>query len=161
MKSHSHIKGLRAVAILEISKAIVVLLAGIGILTTMGADPAVSATHLIQFLHLNPTGDYVGRFLRAIARLEESQLGLLAGLALIYTVVRLFEAYGLWYQRRWAEWIAALGGAIYIPVELYELYYRPSWITVAALLINIGIVAYMVGVLRESNSRRTTLPEKT
>lgn len=156
MKSSTHTKGLRAIAILEASKGIVVLLIGIGILINLGADRELALTHLFQYLHLNPTGNYTGRFIRAIAGLEFSQLVLLVILTLVYSTVRFLEAYGLWRQRRWAEWIAALGSAIYVPVELYELYHRPSWISVTALLINLGILAYMVWILRESQTRNPT-----
>ncbi len=156
MKSADHHKGLRAIAILEASKGIVVLIVGMGLLLTFGEDGKASAIQLIHYLHLNPTGDYAGRFIRAMARLEESQLSLVVGVASIYSAARFIEAYGLWMQRRWAEWFAALSGAIYIPIELYELYYRPSWITFGALLLNIGIVGYMVWVLRESKLRKTS-----
>ncbi|MCZ7627423.1 MAG: DUF2127 domain-containing protein [Candidatus Methylomirabilis sp.] len=43
-----------------------------------------------------------------------------------YASVRFVEAYGLWLERRWAEWFAAVSGGIYIPFEIYELLYGES-----------------------------------
>ena len=40
------------------------------------------------------------------------------------------------------------GGAIYIPVEVYELWHKPGPIKFATLLLNIGVVAYLVWSLR-------------
>jgi uncharacterized membrane protein (DUF2068 family) len=78
---------------------------------------------------------------------------MLAGLAALYSLIRFVEAYGLWHQRRWAEWLAALSGAVYIPVEVYEIAHRASWLKVGALLVNLAIVAYMVWLLTENRRR--------
>jgi len=72
-------------------------------------------------------------------------------LALAYSCVRLIEAYGLWRDRAWAKWLAALSGAIYVPFELYELYLGPSGIKVAALVLNVAVVAYMAHSIRHGS----------
>jgi uncharacterized membrane protein (DUF2068 family) len=69
-------------------------------------------------------------------------------LAAAYAFVRLIEAYGLWRNRTWAKWVAALSGGIYVPFELYELYLGVSWLKLAALLINVAVVVYMGHSLR-------------
>jgi uncharacterized membrane protein (DUF2068 family) len=73
---------------------------------------------------------------------------MLAGLAAAYGLARLVEAYALWRERRWAEWLAAVSGAIYVPFELYELIHRFSWLAMGALAVNLAVVGVMVGVLR-------------
>ena len=65
----------------------------------------------------------------------------------------------LWRARRWAEWLAALGGGLYIPIEIYEIGQRVSWMRVGVFLVNVIIVAYMVWVLSESRRLRS-LEEK-
>ena len=59
-----------------------------------------------------------------MAEVTNTRLWLMAGFAALYATVRFTEAYGLWHGRRWAEWFAALSGAVYVPVELYELLAR-------------------------------------
>lgn len=78
---------------------------------------------------------------------------------LVYALVRFAEAYGLWLGRRWAEWLAALSGGIYVPVEIYELSRGFSWIKIAALAANLAIVAFMVFALRSSRRSRSTGPQ--
>jgi ATP/maltotriose-dependent transcriptional regulator MalT len=46
----------------------------------------------------------------------------------------LAEAYGLWRERHWAEWLAAVSATIYIPVEIHEIVKHPSWREVLALV---------------------------
>jgi uncharacterized membrane protein (DUF2068 family) len=70
----------------------------------------------------------------------------------VYALVRFAEAYGLWHSKHWAEWLAAVSGAIYVPVEIYEISRGVSWIKVSALVLNIAIVAYMCYVLWRSKT---------
>ena len=54
------------------------------------------------------------------------------------------EAYGLWRERPWAEWFALISGTLYVPFEAYELVRRVTAVHLAVLLINLGIVFYML-----------------
>ncbi|MBV8031580.1 MAG: DUF2127 domain-containing protein, partial [Betaproteobacteria bacterium] len=74
---------------------------------------------------------------------SNAQLWLIASLVVVYAAVRFGEAYGLWFERKWAEWLAAVSGGIYVPLEVYELTRHVTWIRIAALVINIAIVGIM------------------
>lgn len=149
MSAPSHSKGLRLVASLEALKGSIVLVVGFGLLTLLGHDVAQFAEHLVARLHLNPAHHYPHIFIAAMSNVDNTRLVLLASLAALYSAVRFAEAYGLWMQRRWAEWLAALSGAIYVPVEIYELFHRATWLKAAALTVNLAIVIYMVWLLTE------------
>jgi uncharacterized membrane protein (DUF2068 family) len=142
-------KGLRLVATLEAFKGAVVLVAGFGLLSLLGHDATRFAEHLVARLHLNPAHHYPHIFIEAVSNVNNKRLALLAGLAALYSAVRFAEAYGLWKQRRWAEWLAASSGAIYVPIEIYEILQHATWLKLAALLINLAIVAYMIRLLTE------------
>lgn len=140
--------GLRTVALFEALKGSVVLVAGFGVLSFLGQDAERLAAELVQRTHLNPAKHYPQIFLHAMAGVTDTGLWRLAALAALYSVVRFLEAYGLWHERPWAAWLAALSGGIYVPFELIELARGPSWLKASALVINLAIVAYMVWVLR-------------
>ena len=53
------------------------------------------------------------------------------------------EAYGLYNMRAWAEWLAALSGAVYVPFEIAEIARKPSLLSAIILVINLGVVAVM------------------
>src|SRR5581483_2396974 len=57
----------------------------------------------------------------------------LAGLAVIEGV----EAVGLWYQRRWAEYLTFVVTTALIPLDVYELTATVSWFKVVALIVNL------------------------
>ena len=65
-----------------------------------------------------------------------------------YASLRLIEAWGLWGQRRWAEWLGALSGAIYLPIEIYELLQGVTWIKSGIFTINLLCVLLLTNALR-------------
>ena len=150
MQAPSHKKGLRVVASFEAFKGAIVLILGFGLLTLLGRDQAAFAEHLVARLHLNPAHHYPHIFIAAMSNVNNTHLLAMAGLAAAYSALRFAEAYGLWMQRRWAEWLAALSGAIYVPLEIYEIFHRVSWFKITALVVNLIVVGYMVWLLTES-----------
>jgi uncharacterized membrane protein (DUF2068 family) len=147
-------KALRPIAVLEATKGLVIMAAGFGLLSFLGKDADEFAEQLVVRAHLNPAHHYPQIFIQAMAEVTDSGLWLLAGIAALYSTVRFVEAYGLWNERRWAEWLAALSGGIYIPFEVYEIIRQVTWIRVSALVINVAIVAYMAWLLTESRRKR-------
>ena len=145
----------RVVAMLEAAKGFVVFAAASGLLSLMHEDVYHVAAMLVQHAHLNPASRYPQIFLEAASRLGDSRLMLLAAGAALYGTVRLVEAYGLYFERAWAEVLAALSGAIYVPFELLGLARKPGWLGAALLLVNLAVVALMVRALLRRRSSRT------
>lgn len=134
-------------AVFEALKGAIVFVAGFGLTRLVHRDVAHAAHALIDRLHLDAARKFPHIFLQLAANLSDAQLWGLAVLALAYALLRFAEAYGLWFQRRWGEWVAAVSGGIYVPVELYELARGVTWIKLAALLLNAAVVAYMCYML--------------
>ena len=151
-------KALRPIAAFEALKGAVVLIAGFGLLSFLDRDNEVFAERIIRNLHLNPAHHYPHIFITAMGQMEDSHLLAFAGLALLYSLVRFAEAYGLWNEKRWAEWLAALSGGIYIPFEIYELALRVTWLRIGALVVNVVIVGYLAWLLTENRRKHLKPP---
>jgi uncharacterized membrane protein (DUF2068 family) len=63
---------------------------------------------------------------------------------LVYGVLQLIEATGLWLLKRWGEYFAAVATSLFIPLEVYEINEKVTWVRIGALLINVGAVVYLV-----------------
>ncbi|MBS0447412.1 MAG: DUF2127 domain-containing protein [Proteobacteria bacterium] len=155
------IDGDRLVAIAEAAKGLVVLLAGFGLLAFFRHDVQHVAEEIVRHLHLDAAGRYPAIFIAAAARLDDMRLVKLAGITMAYVLLRFVEAYGLWLRRRWAQWLAALSGGIYLPVELYELAHRPTVVKAAILAVNAAVVAYMAYALATGRAHRRGLGQLT
>ncbi len=137
------VKVLRAVASLELAKGLIVLAAGGAILFLLHKDTYEVAENLLHVLHISPDRHLAHVFLRWADGLTDRKLWAVSGVALTYSTLRFVEAFGLWKARGWAEWIALVSGALYIPFEVRELIHRLSLFHVSLLAINLAIVAYM------------------
>lgn len=138
---------LRAVALVEATKGVIVLLVGFGLLTLLHKNIQQFAEQLVPHLHLNPAKGYPHVFMDLAGQVTDARLWLLAGAAAIYALVRFIESYGLWYAKRWAEWFAALSGGVYIPFEIHGLLKAVSWLTLGALIMNVVIVLVIASEL--------------
>ena len=152
----AHIKGVRTVATLEFSKGVIVVLAGLGVLSMRHHDIWGVAESLLEFFHVNPHRHYVGIFIDLVYRLSDIRLWKIAVVAAVYVILRLVEVYGLWYVRPWAEWLAIASGTIYIPFEVADLMHRVTWFRVVVIVVNVGIVLYMLLLRLEAAKKHHT-----
>src|SRR5438445_2248457 len=146
--------GLRTVSVFEAVKGVLVLAVGFGVWRLRHRDLDDFVDRVVSFLHLNPEGHLSNIFFKAAGHLTEKNLVLVAIGALVYSIIRFAEAYGLWRARAWAEWFALISGTIYVPFEIHALMHHPNAIKWAILLINIGIVLYMAKLRMEAVRRR-------
>jgi uncharacterized membrane protein (DUF2068 family) len=138
---------IRTVVVFEATKGLLVLLVGIGALSFTPLEIQLLFTQVIAHMHLNPAKHHPYVFIDYARQLDNTRMAMLAAVSLLYSTVRFVEAYGLWHNKRWAEWFAAVSGSIYLPFEIYELFNGGGWLTVLALLVNLLIVGLMVNEL--------------
>jgi uncharacterized membrane protein (DUF2068 family) len=150
----SHIKGVRAVATLELTKGIAIALAGLGVFTLRHKDIWGITESFLELFHVNPYHHYVGIFINLVYGLSDMRLWKIAVVASIYVTLRFVEAYGLWHLRPWAEWLAIASGCIYIPIEIEDLLRHPTWFGFLIIFINVGIVLYMMMLRLEAAKKR-------
>ena len=143
-------RAVRGIALLEAAKGFLVLAAGFGLISLLHRDVQAVATRLIAHLHLHPGKKYVDVFINAAAQVTDKELWVFAALALVYSTIRLVEGYGLWRERAWAEWLALASGALYLPIEVYELASKFTWLRVFVLAVNLFVVYLLALVLWRS-----------
>ncbi len=82
--------------------------------------------------------------LRHLLETRPSTLTLIALLVFGYAAINLIEGTGLWLQKRWGEYFAVVATSAFLPLEIYELTERITWLRIGALLINIAAVIYLL-----------------
>jgi len=136
-------RALRAIAAFEATKGIAAFAALIGVVDLMHHDVHRLALELIGHFNLNPDARYPSILLRYADLLPGADLRALFVLAFGYILLRLCEAYGLWNDRTWGEWLATLSGALYIPFEIVHIAHRPSIINALVLAGNIFVIGFL------------------
>jgi uncharacterized membrane protein (DUF2068 family) len=145
---------LQAVAAIEFSKGVFVLLMGICALLLLHKDAWLYAESLLALLHINTDRRVAQMFLDFADNITDARLWAAARIAFAYTALRFTEAYGLWKCRTWAEWFAAISGTLLLPLEVRELFRGVTLIRLGLLIGNIAIVLYMLYIIRSNRRER-------
>ena len=83
-----------------------------------------------------------------LVTLQSGTIRLVALVAAAYAVLEGLEAVGLWLMKRWAEYLTFVATTALLPLEVYELTKRVSPFKVAALVVNLAIVVYLLWAKR-------------
>ncbi|MFY9931986.1 MAG: DUF2127 domain-containing protein [Streptosporangiaceae bacterium] len=82
--------------------------------------------------------------LRSLFAISIRNLYLLGVAIAAYAVMEGIEAVGLWFAKRWAEYLTFIATIVFIPYEIYELTKTISWLKVLTFVINVAIAAYLL-----------------
>jgi uncharacterized membrane protein (DUF2068 family) len=76
--------------------------------------------------------------------IKPSHLYQVALIAVGYATLESFEMVGLWYAKRWAEYLTFVATMGFVPLEVYELSKGVSWFKIVVLIINLAVAAYLL-----------------
>lgn len=146
-------RGLRIVALYEVAKGLLALAAAA--ILSAWHQPAVRhfarvTLERLHLPHLHEGHSLLGWIHDGLA---QSRV-LLIVMACLYAMIRFAEGYGLWWQQRWAEWLAAVSVALWLPVEIWKLLRQPGWVPLVIFLANVAVLALVVRALQLSHARR-------
>lgn len=86
-------------------------------------------------------------FFHSLDRLFSVNSGTLQKIGFVivaYALLEGTEAIGLWFQKRWAEYLTFIATAVLVPAEVYELTHRLSPLKIITLIINLAVVVYLL-----------------
>jgi uncharacterized membrane protein (DUF2068 family) len=82
--------------------------------------------------------------LRTLFAVSITNLYLLGAAIAAYAGLEGVEAVGLWYGKRWAEYLTFVATIVFIPYEIHELIKSVTALKVVALVINLAIAVYLL-----------------
>jgi uncharacterized membrane protein (DUF2068 family) len=147
-------RALRAVASFEFAKGACVMLMGLCALALVHKDVWLTAERLLALLHISTDRHSAQLFLDFADRVTDARLWAAARIAFAYAALRFAEAYGLWRERPWAEWVALVSGALLLPFEVLELLRGLSALRCALFIGNLAVVLYMLHVILANRRER-------
>jgi uncharacterized membrane protein (DUF2068 family) len=138
------IEPLRWIGAYKLLKAVLSLLGALMILRLMHRNLPDIALRWMARLHIEPHSALGMVILHRILMVKRRSLGVVAGLLFAYIPLAIAEGIGLILRKVWAEWLTVVTTAAMIPLEIYEVARRPSWLRVLILVVNIAVLLYLV-----------------
>jgi uncharacterized membrane protein (DUF2068 family) len=132
---------IRLIALFKLVKAAGLVALGLGALS-MRHDSALSIW--VHALSVDPHGKYVTQLLTRISSLDAHTLREIGIGSLLYSLVFVTEGIGLMMRRAWAEVMTVIITTSFVPIEIYELWERPSWARFAVTVANALVVLYLL-----------------
>jgi len=136
--------GFQIIGVLKLVTAALGMAVGLGLFRLFKSDVAASLERIIRHLHLDPENRFVHSAISWISGLQPGQLRLIEAGTFFYVSLHTIEGIGLLTGRRWGAFLTILATSSLIPLECYEIYEQPKPLRIAVLVINIGIVIYLI-----------------
>jgi uncharacterized membrane protein (DUF2068 family) len=109
----------------------------------------------IAGLPLHPGARWVDEPLAALLAMNPHTLRAVGLGTFVYAAIFTTEGVGLLLARHWAEYLAVVATASFLPLEAYEAIRRPGASRVVIVVANLAIVVYLLVRLRAEARRRT------
>jgi uncharacterized membrane protein (DUF2068 family) len=131
------------IGLFKLLKAASLLIIGFGVLRLLHKDVASVAEHWVEVLRVDPDNRFVHRALLRIFNISPKQLKELSVGTFVYAGIFLTEGTGLLLRKHWAEYMTLISTALFIPLEVYEVWRHFTWLKVAVIVANLLIVWYL------------------
>lgn len=142
-------------------RAIVLFLVGIALIANPHHDWAKTIANFAHDLGLNPNSNGIEKIIHKLHAISSQRYAVYGIIALAYGALEATEGYGLWKRRPWGEYLTVLATSLLFIPEIWGLADKVTPLKLGALLVNIGVVAYLVSRLRRSRHAETGAADQT
>src|SRR5919198_2389702 len=146
---HSEDLGLWLIGGFKLAKGVVLCAIGVGALRLLHHDFADVLASWATALHEHR---YLNRAASTLLSLDAHKLRAISVGTFSYAALLLTEGTGLLLRKRWAEYFTIVVTGSFIPLEVYELAKRVTLVRLIVVVINIGVVGYLVSRLRREQA---------
>ena len=136
-----HDMGFLAIALLKLVKGLLLFLIGVGALSLMRKDTTEVVTHWAHVFQVDMHSKFIQRWLLRLGLMRHRDL---AVVAFFYSGLMFTEGIGLLMEKTWAKYMTAIITSTFIPLELYEMIRRVTYVRICVLVLNLIVVAYLV-----------------
>src|SRR5258708_28257514 len=143
------------IALEKTIKGTVLIIVAFKLLTLFDRDVHTWAADFVTRHGIDIGNRYIQAGIERLVGIGNTQSVEFSVVALVYAGLLFTEGIGLWLQKRWAEYLTAISTALLIPLEVYEIYQRFTWVRIAILAINIFIVWYLSTRLKDEKKRNS------
>lgn len=143
-----HDNGLVLIGLFKLVKAVFFFCVGIGAMHLLHKDLSDEVMRLATAMRFDPESRVVSLLLDKVDLIDAHRLREIGFATFAYSALALTEGVGLLLKKVWAEYLTLVLTISFLPWELYELARRPNWFRLGLLVINLGVLWYLVWLLK-------------
>ncbi len=158
-KPRRHDRWLILIAAFKLAQALLFIVIGVGALRLLHKDVSDILEKLASHLLHNPESRLVNFILEKSSLIDDRLLRRIGAVGFIYAALDLLEGIGLYLEKVWAEYLTLVITASFLPLEIFEVFRRLTWIRVGLLGVNALVFLYLLQlVVERARHRRTKEP---
>jgi uncharacterized membrane protein (DUF2068 family) len=146
--------GFRVIGFLKLASGLLAVILGLAFVRFVRHDPGLTIERISAHFGLDPHNHLINRLISALTGIDRSHLRAIQAGTFFYATLHLIEGIGLILERDWAGYLVVVATTSLIPFEVYEIVQKTSMVRIAILLVNLGIVAYLITQLRKHHAAR-------
>lgn len=131
------------IGVLKLLEAALFIALGIGVFKLLHKDLVDVVTRIAVDLRFDPEGRFVSLLLDKVALISPHRLKEIGAAIFAHAGLDILEGTGLILRKLWAEFITLGFSAFFVPIEIYELTLRVTWVRLAIIAINVAVVIYL------------------
>jgi uncharacterized membrane protein (DUF2068 family) len=144
---------LRALAIERWARGVLLMLLAIGAfrlkstqitLQELFSRDLKSLQPFFRQIHFNVSDSSTLHTVQKVLNAKSSTLTVVGIAVLGYGLLQVVEGIGLWSLKRWGEYVAVVGTTLFIPLEIYEITEKVSWLKIVVMIVNVAAVLYLL-----------------
>lgn len=147
-----HDRGLMAIGLFKLGKAILFFFLGMGAIHLLHKDLGDEVMRIATALKFDPESKLITLLLDKVDLIDAHRLKQISLATFGYSLLALTEGIGLMLEKVWAEYLTLSLTISFLPWELFELTRHANWFRLSLLLINLAVLAYLVWLLRKKKA---------
>jgi len=137
------------IAFLKFAQASVFILIGLGAHRLLHKDIADEIEIFAHHLRFNPESKLVNFILDRASLVNDPLLWRIGFAAFGYSALCIAEGLGLYLEKAWGELLTLAITAAFLPLEIFEIFRRVTWIRVGLFTINLLVFLYLLKLVTE------------
>jgi uncharacterized membrane protein (DUF2068 family) len=149
-----HNRWLILIALIKLLQALLFIAIGVGAQHLLHKNIGDMLERLANHMHFNPESRLVNFILVKSTLINDRMLRQIGEVVFIYAGLDLIEGIGLYLEKAWAEYLTLAITASFLPLEIFEVFRRLTWIRVGLLAVNAMVFFYLLQLVVERGRRR-------
>jgi uncharacterized membrane protein (DUF2068 family) len=142
--------GLILIGAYKLLECLLLIAAGIGAIRLLHRDLQAVLLHWVHVLRVDPDNHYIHGILARALSVSPKQLKELSAGTFIYAALRFLEGIGLILRKKWGEYLTIVATAVFIPLEIYEIFRHLTWLRLVIFVLNVATLWYLIWTLQRN-----------